>query len=190
MNINELKSSPDKENWRLTPGYLSQGCSDFESVHILLGRFLADRHSENPLQEKSLLSENGSFDWGQSQPLEKVINSQEDFEFLMKHPRLFRNAIAIVEPWDHVGYNPLGEHVRASLNVAYIAQTIADCDSILFPLWSSGLLDPEAIIPVISSGLAVVLEGGEPSVRDASTFAGGKSSLAELHLFVEKLLLS
>ena len=190
MNINELKSSPDKENWRLTPGYLSPGYSDFESVHILLGRFLADRHSENPLQEKSLLSENGSFDWGQGQPLEKVINSQEDFEFLMKHPRLFRNAIAIVEPWDHVGYNPLGEHVRASLNVAYIAQTIADCDSILFPLWSSGLLDPETVIPVISSGLAVVLEGGEPSVRDAATFAGGKSSLAELHLFVEKLLLS
>ncbi|MGA9381920.1 MAG: hypothetical protein WBV73_24430, partial [Phormidium sp.] len=69
-------------------------------------------------------------------------------------------------------------------------QTIADCDSILFPLWSSGLLDPEAVIPVISSGLAVVVEGGEPSVRDASTFAGSKSSLAELHSFVEKLLLS
>ncbi len=78
------------------------------------------------MQEKSLLSENGSFDWGQGQPLEKVINSEEDFEFLMKHPRLFRNAIAIIEPWNHVGYNPLGEHVRASLNVAYIAQTIAE----------------------------------------------------------------
>ncbi|MGA9381670.1 MAG: hypothetical protein WBV73_23150 [Phormidium sp.] len=45
MSINELKSSPDQEKWRLTPGYLSQGCSDFESVHILLGRFLAVRGS-------------------------------------------------------------------------------------------------------------------------------------------------
>jgi GMP synthase-like glutamine amidotransferase len=176
-------------NWRLTPGYLGQGYSDFESVHILLGRFIGDRHSENPLPEKSLLAENQSFNWGEGRPLEKVINSQADFEFLMKHPRLFRNAIAIIEPWEHVGYNPLGEHVRASLNVAYIAQTIADCDSIVFPLWSSGLLDPETIIPVISSGLAVIVEGGDPSVRDASTFLESNASLADLHLFVEKLLL-
>ena len=28
------------ENWRLKPGYLAEGGSDFESVHILLGRFL------------------------------------------------------------------------------------------------------------------------------------------------------
>lgn len=177
-------------NWRLTPGYLGQGYSDFESVHILLGRFIADRHSENPLPWESLLAENKNFNWGEGIPLEKVINSQKDFEFLMKHPRLFRNAIAIVEPWEHVGYNPLGEHVRASLNVAYIAQTIADCDSILFPLWSSGLLDLEAIIPIISSGLAVVVEGGDPSVRDASTFVEGKASLADLHYLGEKLLLS
>lgn len=177
-------------DWRLKPGYLNEGCSDFESVHILLGYFIANRHSPTPLPNKSLLTENQAFEWGKGKPLEKVINCQSDFEFLMQHPRLFRNAIAIIEPWEHVGYNPLGEHVRASLNVAYIAQTIADCDSILFPLWSSGLLDPETIIPVISSGLAVVVEGGDPSVRDASSFAGGKSSLADLHLFVEKLLLS
>jgi hypothetical protein len=30
------------KNWRLTPGYLGQGYSDFESVHILLGRFIDD----------------------------------------------------------------------------------------------------------------------------------------------------
>lgn len=46
--INELKNSLNTKNWRLTPGYLNKGYSDFESVHILLGRFLADRHSENP----------------------------------------------------------------------------------------------------------------------------------------------
>jgi len=29
-------------NWRLRPGYLSEGNSDFESVHVLIGEFLAD----------------------------------------------------------------------------------------------------------------------------------------------------
>ena len=72
-------------NWRQHPGYLSEGGSDFESVHILLGRFLSDRHSENPLSENSLLAENGTFEWGLGRPLEKVINSQEDLEFLLKN---------------------------------------------------------------------------------------------------------
>jgi hypothetical protein len=177
-------------DWRLQSGYLNEGYSDFESVHILLGRFIADRHSPNPLPNQSLLQENEVFEWGKGRPLEKVINSESDFEFLLKHPRLFRHAISIIEPWEHVGYNPLGEHVRASLNVAYITQTIADCDSILFPLWSSGILDPDAVIPVISSGLAIVVQGGDPSVRNASSFAESKASLADLHIFVEKLLLS
>jgi len=110
---------------------------------------------------------------GGGKPLEKVINSPAELEFLMQHPALFRNAIAIIEPWEHVGKNPLGENVRASLNVAFIAQKIADCDSILFPVWSSGLLAPEVVVPLITSGLAVVVEGGDPSVRDASTFDGG-----------------
>lgn len=177
-------------DWQLRPGYLSEGYSDFESVHVLLGRFLADRHSSAPLPDSSLLAENSFFEWGQGKPLEKVINSQEDLEFLMKHPQLFRNSLAIIEPWEHVGRNPLGEDVRASLNAAYIAQKIADCDSILFPLWSTGLLEPNQVVPLITSGLAVVVEGGDPSVRDASTFNGSKCSLEDLHLLVEKLLIS
>jgi hypothetical protein len=189
-NLNLSSKTLTPANWRLHPGYLSEGGSNFESVHILLGRFLADRHSADPLSDRSLLEDNSTFEWGKEKPLEKVIDSQADFEFLMKHPRLFRNAIAVIEPWEHVGYNPLGEHVRASINVAYIAQKIADCDSIVFPLWSSGLLDPEIIIPIISSSLAVIVEGGDPSVRDANSFAGGNCSLDELHQFVEALLLS
>lgn len=177
-------------NWRLRPGYLSEGDSDFESVHVLIGQFLADRYSPDPLPDASLLTENAKFQWGDGKPLEKVINSQSDLEFLMKHPSLFRNAIAIIEPWEHVGQNPLGEDVRASLNVAYIAQKIADCDSILFPVWSSGLLDPDLVVPLITSGLAVVVEGGDPSVRDASTFESSKSSLNDLHCLVEKLLIA
>jgi hypothetical protein len=43
-------------SWRLTPGYLHEGYIDFESVHILLGRFLADRTSADPLSEKELLN--------------------------------------------------------------------------------------------------------------------------------------
>ncbi|HBB35783.1 MAG TPA: hypothetical protein DDZ80_27710 [Cyanobacteria bacterium UBA8803] len=190
LNLNLFPKSLTSTNWRLRPGYLSEGGSNFESVHILLGRFLADRYSTDPLSERSLLEENPIFEWGKGKPLEKVISSQEDFDFLMKHPRLFRHAITIIEPWEHVGYNPTGEHVRASINVAYIAQKIADCDSIMFPLWSSGLLDPDLIIPIISSSLAVIVEGGDPSVRDASSFAGSNCSLAELHQFVEALLLS
>ncbi|NES66947.1 MAG: hypothetical protein F6K24_17685 [Okeania sp. SIO2D1] len=45
------------------------------------------------------------------------------------HPQLFRNAITIIEPWEHVGINPQGEEVQASKNVAFMAQTIAYCDS-------------------------------------------------------------
>ena len=79
--------------WRLTPGYLHEGYADFESAHILLGRFLADRNSPNPLAEKEIFAPDGIFEWGQASPLEKVINSREDFEFLLKHPSLLRKSI-------------------------------------------------------------------------------------------------
>ena len=38
-----------------------------------------------------------------------------------------------------MGYNDLGRGVRASKNIAYLIQTIANCDSILVPLWHSGV---------------------------------------------------
>ena len=177
-------------NWRSRPGYLAEGGSDFESVHILLGRFLQDRHSPDPLPDKTLQTENANFRWGEGKPLEKVVDSPEELDFLLRNPRLYRNAIAIIEPWHHVGHNPDGEEVRASVNVAYLAQKIADCDSIVFPMWSSGLLDPEAIVPVISSGIAIVMEGGDPSVRDKNTFNGAKISLNDLHILTEKIILS
>ena len=181
---------PITRNWRPRPGYLSAGGSEFEAIHILLGRFLADRHSPDPLGDRSLLSNNPNFEWGKGRPLEKVIESQEDFEILMTHPHLFRNAIAVIEPWEHVGYNPLNEHVRASINVAYLAQKIADCDSILFPLWNSGPIDLDKLIPVISSGLAIVVEGGDPSVRDPFTFASANCSHEDMLHLTEQILLS
>lgn len=182
------KSNP--QNWRQEPGYLNRnGGSEFESIHILLGRFLADHHSPNPLIHKSILADNPEFTWGCGHPLEKVIDSQEAFDYLMANPQLFRNAIAIIEPWEHVGYNPLGEHVRASINVAYLAQKIADCDSILFPFWSSGLFDLNKLIPLLTSGIAIVMEGGDPSVRDPGSFAGSNCSHADMVKLTEKIIL-
>jgi hypothetical protein len=177
-------------HWRKKAGYLSDYGSECESVHILLGRFLADHNSPDPLIDKSLLADNPQFDWGNGAPLEKVIDSQEAFEYLMTNPQLFRNAIAIIEPWEHVGYNPLGEHVRASINVAYLGQKIADCDSILFPVWASGLFDLDRLIPVINSGVAIVVEGGDPSLRDPDSFAGSNCSHQEMVKLTEKIILS
>lgn len=42
-----------------------------------------------------------------------MIDSPEAFNVLLLNPQPFRNAIAIIEPWEHVAYNRLGEHVRA-----------------------------------------------------------------------------
>ena len=176
--------------WRLTPGYVSNGGSEFESVHILLGRFLADRVSPDPLGDPSLVGDNPSFQWGEGQPLEKVVDSPEAFDRLMLNPQLYRNSIAIIEPWEHVGYNPRGEHVRASVNVAYLAQKIADCSSILFPVWRTGLPDLDKLMAVISSGIAIVMEGGDPSVRDPATFAGARTSHDDLVVLTERILLS
>ncbi|NEQ40323.1 MAG: hypothetical protein F6K40_30445 [Okeania sp. SIO3I5] len=178
------------DNWRLTPGYISKYGSDVNSTHILLGRFLADRKSEDPMVEKSLFSDDGKFEWGYAQPLEKVISTREDFEFLATHPQLFRNAITIIEPWEHVGINPQGEEVRASKNVAFMAQTIADCDSILFPAWSTGIIDLDLVVPILTSSMAVIIEGGNTSVDDPTQWTHPNCSRDDMFSLVEALLLS
>ncbi|MGH8002295.1 MAG: hypothetical protein ACREPR_23415 [Brasilonema sp.] len=191
--INSFKYHEKKTStadWRLAPGYLHEGRSDFESVHILLGRFLADRTSEDPLVEKELFAPDGIFEWGHALPLEKVINSREDFEFLLKTPSLLRKSITIIEPWEHVGVNALGEDVRASKNVAYIAQKVADMDSVLLPVWACGVIDPELVVPAITSGYAVVVEGGDPSTYDPSTWTSPACPREDMFALVEKLLIS
>ena len=193
MTMNQATLSAHKTttaDWRLTSGYLHEGKSDFEAVHILLGRFLADRTSVDPLAEKELFAEDGIFEWGHAKPLEKVINSQEDLEFLLKHPTLFRNSITIIEPWEHVGVNSSGEEVRASKNIAYIAQKVADIDSVLLPVWSTGVIDLEIVVPAITSGYAVVVEGGDPSTYDPSTWTSPACPREDMFALVEKLLLS
>lgn len=69
-------------SWRSTPGYIEESGSDVESVHILLGRFLCDRDSADPLPEKELFSEDGKFEWGYAPPLEKTIASESELNFL------------------------------------------------------------------------------------------------------------
>ncbi|MCC5665501.1 hypothetical protein LC653_16625 [Nostoc sp. CHAB 5784] len=194
--VESIKSAQAHHNqtlraeWRLTSGYLHPGYTDFESAHILLGRFLADRTSVDPLSEKELFAPDEIFEWGHGKPLEKVINSRADLDFLLLHPNLLRKSIVIIEPWSHVGINSLGEEVRASKNVAYIAQKVADMDSILFPVWSTGIIDPELVVGAISSGYAVVVEGGDPSVYDASTWTSPACPREDMFALVEKLLIS
>lgn len=187
-------ASAEKKNqncqWRLTPGYLREGGSSLESTLILLGRFLTDRSSEDPLPEKSLFTDDGKFEWGHQPPLEKVINSPQDWEFLLQHPHLFRHALFIIEPWEHVGKNSLDEEVRASKNVAFLAQKIADCDSILLPAWHTGTLELNSVVPILSSSMAVVLEGGNASAHDSSQWASSNCSREDILALVEKLLLS
>ena len=73
--------------------------------------------------------------------IRKEIKSQEDLDTLINTPFAFNQSTCIVEPANHVGFNTIDEPVRASINVAWLTQRIADCDSIVFPLWKSGLMD-------------------------------------------------
>jgi len=178
------------ERWRTRPGFLLPGFAERASVRVLLGRFLSDRTGPSPLPERSLFTSDGRFRWGAAPPLEKVVWSREDLDFLALHPGQIQNAVTIIEPWDHVGHNAAGEPLRASTNVAYVLQKVADCDSILLPVWSSGILDLDLLVPLLASSLAVVFEGGAPSVYDESSFSHAACPRDELFALVERLLLA
>lgn len=179
-----------RETWRSRPGFVLPGLAERSSVRILLGRFLTDRTGPNPLPERSLFDGDGSFQWGTVPPLEKVVWSRADLDALARSPRLLQNAVTIIEPWEHVGHNAAGVPLRASANVAYVLQKIADCDSILLPVWKSGVADLDLLVPLLSSSLAVVFEGGAPSVYDASSFSHVACSRDDLFALTEQLLLT
>jgi hypothetical protein len=183
-------AASSRERWRSRPGFLLPGFADRSSVRVLLGRFLSDRTAPNPLPDRSLFSQEGHFEWGSAPPLEKVVWSREDLDTLALHPLQLQNAVTIIEPWDHVGYNTASEPLRASTNVAYVLQKIADCDSILLPLWSSGLPDLDLFVPLLTSSLAVIFEGGAPSVYDEASFSRSACSRDDLFGLVERLLLA
>ena len=179
----------DQLGWRERPGILSPGASSPQSVHALLGYFLQDRDSPGPFPGRDRLAREGFFDWGLGPPLEKVIEGQQHLRQLLQMPELYRQSVSIIEPWPDVGVNPQGEPVRASKNVAYVLQQIADADTILFPVWRSGIDNPARLANVLTAGIATIVQGGEPSVHQPHSFDGGKAGLEDLLALVDHLLL-
>ena len=182
-------SSIESLEWRTTPGILSGHASTVLSVHGLFGYFLNDRKSPTPFPGRDALVHPRTYEWGIAPPLEKVISSQNELSALLCQPELYRQAIAILEPWPNVGINLQGETVRASKNVAYVLQQIADADSILFPLWQSGISNPKRLANVLSGCIATIFEGGDPSAFDAASFDGSNANLEDLLEVVDELLL-
>jgi GMP synthase-like glutamine amidotransferase len=180
---------PEHLGWRNKPGILGQHASSPQSVHALLGYFLKDREAPTPFPGRDRLAREGLFDWGLGPPLEKVIEGPQHLLHLLQMPELYRQSVAIIEPWPDVGTNPRGEQVRASKNIAYMLQQIADADTILYPVWRSGIENPGRLANVLSAGIATVVQGGNPSVHDASSFEGGKAGLEDLLSLVDELLL-
>jgi hypothetical protein len=176
-------------DWRMTPGILSGHASTVLSVHSLFGYFLNDRKSPTPFPGRDALAHHGTYDWGIAPPLEKVIASKHELSALLAQPELYRQAIAVLEPWPNVGINLQGESVRASKNVAYVLQQIADADTILFPLWQSGISNPKRLANVLSGCIATIFEGGDPSAFDAASFDGNNANLEDLLALVDELLL-
>jgi hypothetical protein len=181
--------SPETLGWRTLPGLLGRHASSPQSVHALLGYFLKDRISPTPFPGRDQLAIEGLFDWGVARPLEKVIASDDHLRVLLEMPEIYRQSIGVVEPWSSVGTNPRGEPVRASKNLAYVFQQVADADTVLFPVWQSGVRSPERIANVLSAGLATIVQGGCPSVHDASSFDGSSVGLEDMLRLVDQLLL-
>jgi len=180
---------PDHLGWREKPGILGQHPSSPQSVHALLGYFLRDRESPTPFPGRDRLAREGMFDWGLAPPLEKVIERPEHLRALMQMPELYRQSVSVIEPWPNVGTNPRGETVRASKNIAYVLQQVADADTILYPVWRSGIQDPERLANILSAGIATIVQGGNPSVHDPGSFDGGNAPLEDILELVDQLLM-
>ena len=178
-------------NWRRNTHWLCKTANSTSTIQALIGHFLLDRTSPSLLSKEIARNQENKQcrTWGTT-PFEKVVNNNEELKWLISNPKSFRNAVCIIEPADHVGQNNARENVRASSNIAFLCRTIADCDSILFPLWQSGMLDEDSLHHVFETSLAVIVEGGHPTAKDASSFDNQNISLDELHNVVESLILS
>lgn len=175
--------------WRTKPGILGQHPSSPQSIHALLGYYLEDRSSPTPFPGRDMLVDHHSFDWGVAPPLEKVITNPRELDLLLRLPEIYRQSVSIIEPWANVGINLQGEAVRASKNIAYILQQIADADTILYPVWQSGIANPWRLANVLSAGIATVVQGGDPSVYDATSFNGSHASLEDILTLIDQLML-
>ena len=177
---------------RIDSGFFRPGKSNFSSIQTLLGDFINDRDSPSLIEyfHKNKVEKLSKSSWGESEPLEKVITNNEDISKILNHPNILKNTICIIEPADHVGTNLAGENVRASSNIAYLVQYIADCDSVLVPLWCADKIDHSLLIDLLSGCLAYFIEGGHPSVKDYTTFSKLNCGLDELQSLTEKMLTS
>jgi hypothetical protein len=181
--------SPESLGWRTQPGILTRYASSPESVHALLGYFLRDRDSPTPFPGRDSLLDPRLFEWGTAPPLEKVISGPDELRVLLSLPEIYRQSISVVEPWRHVGINLKGETVRASKNIAYILQQVADADTILYPVWQSGITNPTQLANILSAGIATVVQGGNPSVYEPASFAGALAGLEDNLALIDQLLL-
>jgi GMP synthase-like glutamine amidotransferase len=118
-----------------------------------------------------------------------VVESAEHLQALMQVPEIYRHSVSVIEPWPNVGINPGGEQVRASKNTAYVLQQVADADTILYPVWRSGIQNPERLANVLTAGIATIFQGGNPSVHEPSSFDGGNASLDDILSLIQQLLL-
>jgi len=178
-------------DWRKTTHWFGSYVNNSATAMALIGHFLLDRTSPNLLETAARLRPltlDGQT-WGEP-PFEKVVGSNQELEWLVRHPNSYRNAVCILEPAEHVGQNAIQENVRSSSNIAHLCRLIADCDSVLFPLWKTGRLDQDMLDHVFQSSLAVVVEGGYPTAKDASSFDHQRIGLQDLHEVVESLILT
>ncbi len=175
--------------WRTSPGILGRHASSVQSIHALLGYFLNDRVSPTPFPGRDELAHGSTFEWEIGVPLEKVIKGTPELNLLLGLPEIFRQSVSVVAAWPDVGVNLQGESVRASKNVAYLLQQIADADSILYPIWQSGISHPQRLANVLSAGIATVFQGGNPSAYQPESFDGVNTSLDDILSLVDALML-
>ncbi len=174
---------------RVTSGAPVGHGPSLEAVRILLARFLTDRQSGVPLATVDMFSPDGKFEWGEAPALRQIIQSPDDLAAMLHSPAAYQNALTIIEPWENVGVNPLGEPVRSSKNIAYIAKIVADCNAILLPVWSSGLIDLQRILALLEASRAIFVEGGEPSVYSPEQWSHPHCSQQDLFTLIEQLLI-
>ncbi|MEM1114661.1 MAG: hypothetical protein AAGI11_22300 [Pseudomonadota bacterium] len=179
----------ERSGWRPTPGILGQHAASPQSIHALLGYFLNDRDSPTPFPGRDMLLDSSLFEWGVAPPLERVVTGRDELDLLLSLPEVYRHSVSVVEPWKNVGINLQGEEVRASKNTAYILQQVADADTILYPLWQSGLANPERLADILSAGVATIVQGGNPSVYDAGSFDGSRAGIEDLLTLIDELLI-
>tara|TARA_X000000368_G_C23030476_1_gene712298 strand:+ start:266 stop:1672 length:1407 start_codon:yes stop_codon:yes gene_type:complete len=179
-------------NFQGMSGFFRPGKSNRTSIEFLLADFINDRDSKSllePFYEKKL-DLLANCQWGEEGPLEKVVRSNNDLKEILKNPKIYKNSICIIEPAKHVGTNPKGNEVKASINIAYLSQYIADCDSILIPLWETGPLNKELLIELITSCTMCFIEGGYPTLKDYKSFDNENINLEDLQDVAEEIILS